>query len=171
MTEYNIIDETRDKFINMIKKTKEREKITHLCVDKNNNITTDKIITIGKYGTDKDPKYTCKKGTRVVGLFHTHPDYNDPNAKRFSYGDLITGLNKDYKLSCLGYGKGNVKCVVRKNDINLKKKLNENLKNYDRINGSSKKVLRGEKSDKSYYEDIKAAKKLMKKEFDYFNLI
>ena len=171
MTIFNVEDETRDTFLDMIRKTKSRERITLLCVDKKNNISNGKPYTIGIRGTNKDPKNTCKKGTKRIGFFHTHPSADDPNMKNFSYGDLVTGLNKNVKIMCLGYKPDKLKCVVRKSDKNLKNKLDKHFENYNKINGSSEKFLKGQTPKNSYKEDKKAAKKLLKDEFDFFKLM
>ena len=165
MTTYKITDETRDKFFDIIKKTKKREKIALLCVDKNNDISTGKTYTVGERGSNTDPKNTCKKGTKRIGFFHTHTSKLN---NEFSYGDLITGLNKNVKIMCLGNKPDELKCVARKSDKNLKKRLDKNFENYNNINGSAKKFLRGEVSESAERKGDRAAKKLLKREFKLF---
>lgn len=97
--------ETVNEIESLINKSIHNEFGGVLCLDANNKIHLENIISGGREGITKMPK-ECERTNKKIGTFHTHPKY-DPDGKlsveRTSSGDYISHeTNRDF-ISCIGH--------------------------------------------------------------------
>ncbi len=118
LNSYTIQDNIIDKMKTILEQTK-KDGIEHgfdLC-SKDNDLVIRNICEGDKCHIKLVKK--CEKGEILAGSYHTHPK---GTLGSWSPDDMHGACEEDF--SCLGYnwyGKGRIKCIVRKSDTNTEK--------------------------------------------------